>query len=80
GLPEVILGGNLYDVKPQSGPYAASRGVVLTYSDGELRSIPPHQSGVNIEGEIRQIRSIQTPGSTNRLIFTRFNEYPVVFE
>jgi enediyne biosynthesis protein E4 len=77
GRPEVILGGNLYDVKPQSGPYDASRGVVLAYRDGTLKSVPPHQSGMNVQGEIRNIRSIQTTYGT-QLIITRFNDSPVV--
>jgi enediyne biosynthesis protein E4 len=62
GRPEVILGGNLYDVKPQSGPYDASRGAVLGYDQGTLKSYPPHLSGVNITGEIRGIRTIHSPG------------------
>jgi enediyne biosynthesis protein E4 len=79
GRPEVIMGGNLYDVKPQSGPYDASRGVVLGYRDGTLKSVPPHQSGVNITGEIRNIQSIQTPHGT-QLIITRFNDITVVYQ
>jgi len=77
GLPEVIMGGNLYDVKPQAGPYDASRGVVLGYSEGAFKSIPPHLSGMNITGEIRNIRAIHTPNGTE-LVITRFDDAPVV--
>lgn len=73
GLPEVIVGGNLYDVKPQSGPYDASRAVVLTYHDGKLRSISPQQSGLNLNGEIRKIVTMEK-GNEKTLIFSRFNE------
>lgn len=73
GLPEVIMGGNLYNVKPQVGPYDASRGVVLTYHEGQLKSLPHSQSGLNVEGEIRNIMPIKISEKTT-LILTRFNE------
>jgi hypothetical protein len=79
GLPEVIMGGNLYDVKPQAGPYDASRGVVLGYSEGAFKSIPPHLSGMNITGEIRNIRAIHTPNG-RQLVIARFNDSPIVME
>ena len=80
GLPEIIMGGNLYDVKPQAGPYDASRGAVLTYRDGQMRSIPPHQSGLNITGEIRRIRQAETPDGTRQLLIARFNQAPVLMQ
>jgi hypothetical protein len=73
GLPEVIMGGNLYDVKPQAGPYDASGGVVLSYLNGELRSIPPQISGLNLYGEIRNITPLKM-GQKNVLIFSKFND------
>lgn len=78
GLPEVIIGGNLYDVKPQSGPYDASRSVILTYHDGKLRSISPQQSGLNLNGEIRKIVPIENMDNP-MLIISRFNDGIGVF-
>jgi len=78
GRQEVILGGNLYDVKPQSGPYDASRGVVLGWNRDTLQSYPPHLSGVNIPGEIRTIRTIRTPQGP-QIVIARFDGHPVVF-
>lgn len=79
GLPEVIMGGNLYDVKPQAGPYDASRSVVLTYHEGKLRSISPQQSGLNFNGEIRKIVPIESKDNT-MLIISRFNDGIGVFK
>ena len=79
GLPEVIMGGNLYDVKPQSGPYDASRAVVLSLQGEEFASLPPHQSGLNLPGEIRKILPV-TIGENNGLLFARFDEKPVFFK
>ena len=68
GKAEILLGGNLYDVKPQTGPYDASRGVVLGWVDGQIRSYMPEQSGVNITGEIRQFHIIESNGNRYILV------------
>ena len=73
GRAEVIMGGNLYDAKPQAGPYDASRGVVLSYQNGKLQSIPPQISGLDLNGEIRKILALKV-GSDNVLLFSRHND------
>ncbi len=73
GLPEIIMGGNLYDVKPQSGPFDASRSTVLTYHNGKLGSITPQLSGMDLNGEIRKIVPIGNKANP-MLIISRFNE------
>jgi len=83
GRPEIIMGGNLYEVKPQAGPYDASRGVVLSWDEksGSLQSLPPGQSGMNVEGEIRGIRVVSgDKPEQKRLIIARYDEPPLVFE
>jgi len=80
--PEIIMGGNLYEVKPQAGPYDASRGVLLSWDEqaGSLQSLPPEQSGMNVEGEIRGIRVVEA-GENNpqRIIIARYNKSPVIY-
>jgi len=80
GRPEILLGGNLHAVKPQAGPYDASRGVVIGYEKGKLGSYPPARSGVDIAGEIRSIAAIEGPDGTRRLIIARYDDTPVVME
>jgi len=83
GLPEIIMGGNLYEVKPQAGPYDASRGVVLTWDEqaGGLQSLPPHQSGVDVEGEIRGILALEAEGSAaRRILMVRYDEPPIIYQ
>src|SRR6056297_333732 len=80
--PEIIMGGNLYEVKPQAGPYDASRGVVLSWDEqtGSLQSLPPEQSGMNVEGEIRGIRVVEAgEGNPQRIIIARYNKSPVIY-
>ncbi|MCC5912815.1 MAG: hypothetical protein JJU46_00450, partial [Balneolaceae bacterium] len=79
GTPEIIMGGNLYDVKPQAGPYDASRGVVLGWKEEGVVSYPPHLSGLNVSGQIRGIRTIRTPQGT-ALVVARFDEEPVLLK
>jgi enediyne biosynthesis protein E4 len=79
GKAEMIMGGNLYHVKPQSGPYDASRGVVVGYHEqAGLFSYPPGRSGVNIAGEIRAIKPVRAAGGTRKLIIARYDDVPVV--
>jgi hypothetical protein len=65
GKLDLLLGGNLYHVKPEVGRYDASYGHFLE-GDGEggFRVIPPLNSGFKLEGEIRDIQTIQTPAGT----------------
>jgi hypothetical protein len=76
------MGGNLYEVKPQAGPYDASRGVVLSWDEQteSLQSLPPNQSGVNMEGEIRGIRIVENgAGNPQRIIIARYNDSPIIY-
>lgn len=80
GRPEILMGGNLYEVKPQAGPYDASRGVVVGYENGQLGSYPPGLSGVDINGQIRSIKSFVGFDRNRKIITTRYDDEPVVFE
>lgn len=77
GIYEIIMGGNLYDVKPQAGPYDASRGIVISYENGELQEWPEGQSGLDVQGEVRNIQSIEL-SDKKALIFNRFNDSSVI--
>ena len=82
GREEIVLGGNLYGVKPQSGPYDASRGAVLAVdeSTGSLGSLRPDQSGVAIDGEIRTIVPVNRADGSTAWIIARYNDTPMVLE
>jgi hypothetical protein len=74
GKCDILLGGNLYRVKPEVGRYDASWGNFLE-GDGKggFRVIPPRSSGLRLEGEIRDIRTIETP-SGPMLVVARNND------
>jgi hypothetical protein len=72
GADEILMGGNLYDVKPQAGPYDASQGIVIEYRDGQLGTLAPNISGFEIDGEIRQIAPL-IMSDEQYFIITRYN-------
>jgi hypothetical protein len=74
GRIDILLGGNLYRVKPEVGRYDASFGHFLEGDgSGGFRVIPPRISGLRLEGEIRDIRTIDTP-SGPMLVVARNND------
>jgi hypothetical protein len=77
GSDDILIGGNLYDVKPQAGPYDASRGTVISYHDGRLGSWPPEISGISTNGEIRNIRLLTINGETH-IVISRYDDQMVI--
>ncbi|WP_372638481.1 VCBS repeat-containing protein [Fodinibius sp.] len=66
---ELLMGGNLYRVKPQAGRYDASYGVMLRQdSTGRYRSVSHRESGFFVDGEIRAIHPLRLNGQQVILI------------
>jgi hypothetical protein len=61
-------------VKPQAGPYDASRGVVIGYRNGRLGSFPTQISGIDAHGEIRSITKLENADSPDQLLITRYDD------
>ena len=79
GYLEVVLGGNLHEVKPIAGRYDGSYGVVIGVGDDkQLRSYPPFLSGLKIEGSVRKITSVDAAGGGLWLIIARNNDTPAI--
>ncbi|HEX8040620.1 MAG TPA: FG-GAP-like repeat-containing protein, partial [Chryseosolibacter sp.] len=78
GHPDILLGGNLYNVKPEAGRYDASYGILLKGDGhGHFQPVPSLQSGVKIDGEVRDIITLNAKGGRKRYLIARNNE-PVV--
>jgi hypothetical protein len=73
GADEILMGGNLYDVKPQAGPYDASRGIVVDYRNDHLGTWPADISVFEIDGEIRGIKPVIRNGDPY-FIISRYND------
>jgi enediyne biosynthesis protein E4 len=62
GKTDILLGGNLYNVKPELGRYDASYGAMLhNNGKGEFTYIPARVAGFRLDGEIRDLKEINTP-------------------
>jgi enediyne biosynthesis protein E4 len=80
GKADILLGGNLYNVKPQMGRYDASYGVLLKGDGaGNFKALRSAESGVKIRGQVRDIVSVNS-GKRKRVVVSRNNDYPVVLE
>ena len=80
GKMDIWLGGNFYALKPQVGRHNASKGVYLKGKDKRsFTYISPLESGIKVEGEVRDAGVIQFKGS-KRLIVGRNNAKVLLFE
>jgi hypothetical protein len=79
GIVDVLTGGNLFKVKPEVGRYDGSYGLLLKGDGkGNFTPVPPQTSGLHIEGEVRDIVTLQTrTGSI--IIFSRNNDAVKIF-
>lgn len=67
GKCDIILGGNQYRAKPETGIYAAGYGLFLKGNgDGTFLSVPAVASGFKVNGEIRDLKIINV--NKNHLI------------
>ena len=73
-LDDVLLGGNLFAVKPEVGRYDALRGLVLkNKGGGNFSAQTGMESGLKIDGEIRHI-AILSNGRKKTIAFVRNND------
>jgi hypothetical protein len=78
GNKDILMGGNLFEAKPEVGIYDASYGIMLK-GDGKggFTPLTANQSGINLRGAIRDIISLS--GKKNKiLLFARNNDSPVI--
>lgn len=73
GKPDVISGGNFYGVTPYEGRYDASLGNVLLQENGRWNTPMPLQSGLVLDGEVRDIKKIKTVGGKSLYAVARNN-------
>ncbi len=63
GLPDLLLGGNLFEVKPEVGRYDASYGVCLVNQGGKkFKAVPNSIVDLKLDGQVRDIEPITLNG------------------
>ncbi|HLF36202.1 MAG TPA: VCBS repeat-containing protein [Cyclobacteriaceae bacterium] len=79
GNIDILLGGNLYEAKPQTGIYDATYGVLLRGNgNGDFVTLPYAESGFFVKGQIRDIEELSI-GSQNLLLVAMNNDSLRVF-
>ncbi len=77
GITDMLLGGNFYGFKPQTGRMDASYGTALLGdAQRRFRFVPPSQTGLYLDGEIRDLIQIKQSGS-GMLIIVAVNDAPL---
>ena len=80
GNKDILMGGNLYGVKPEFGRYDATYGIALKGDgQGNFDYVTPIESGIRLDGEIRDIHLIKKQDN-ELLIATRNNDSLLLFE
>jgi hypothetical protein len=74
GKTDLLLGGNLYRARPETGIYAAGHGLLLKGDGkGNFIALSAEQSGILIDGEIRDFSIIQQ-GKSKLLLVAMNND------
>jgi hypothetical protein len=80
GKIDIIAGGNEFGFLPQFERLDAGTGYVLqNKGNAQFNLLDAKQSGVELNGQIRDIEEIKSP-SGNSLLFLRNDMYPVLFK
>jgi enediyne biosynthesis protein E4 len=72
GRPEIISAGNFYGFKPEVGKLDANYGQVFKYGGNAFTYIPPQQSGLRLNGQVRSALTIMN-GTEKTYLFGRNN-------
>jgi len=75
GDMDIIMGGNLYNVKPEFGRYDASYGIYLENIDGEKFNFYSNGRGFFVEGQIRDLKVLD-----DRIYVAKNNSNMEVFQ
>jgi hypothetical protein len=80
GKQDILLAGNLYKAKPEVGRYDASYGTFLKGDGaGNFSAVSAKDSGIKIDGEVRDIVSIKRKNG-DLLLISRNNDKLIAFK
>lgn len=72
-IPDMLLAGNFFSLKPEIGKMDANYGVVLSGTkDLQYKALTPVETGISIDGEVRdiiKIKQVNKTGELNSLLF-----------
>lgn len=75
GISDLLMGGNFYGLKPQSGRYDASYGTTLLGTKANsYKYISPAESGFFVKGEVRDIKQLSARGKPGSILVAVNND------
>ncbi len=81
GNLDMILAGNFFGFRIKYGQYDANRGLLLLGDgNGQFKEVPNNHSGLNIQGEVRDITGIKLGSNQDLFIFSVNNDYARLYE
>ena len=81
GKMDILMGGNFYQAKPEVGIYDATHCLMLKGNGkGDFVALPANQSGIHIEGAVRDIVKLGRGERGNIWVFARNNSSVVLLE
>ena len=81
GIPDLVLGGNQYEFKPQFGRMDANCGSVLLGSkSGSYSWLPYNQSGFFLKGEIKHIQTLKNKNKGVSILTVTNDNAPKIFK
>ena len=80
GNLDVLLAGNFYGTRVKYGRYDADKGTLLLGDgSGNFRTTNSSESGLNINGEVRDIKLVSTSSGPKYILFARNNETMAIY-
>jgi hypothetical protein len=81
GSLDIILAGNFFGMRIKFGRYDSNRGLLLLGDGyGHFREVPNSKSGLNIRGEVRDIKLVDTFSDRHLVIFSLNNDQAQLYE
>ena len=80
GFMDAVLGGNLYGFLPQFERLDASFGdVLINNGKGQLMFTPQQNTGLNVQGMVRDIAELKDKNKNSSLLFLINDSYPALY-
>ena len=69
------MGGNFFGARVKYGRYDANKGLLLLGDgNGDFKTVSFIESGLNVNGEVRDIAIVKMADASNLILFVRNNE------
>ena len=80
-MVDLFLSGNFYGLKPEVGRQNSNHGIFLKGNgNGKFEYLPPSVTGLDVSGEVRDVKILEVPEKGRRLLVGRNNMPAMIFK